>query len=481
MVQHRLFSLALAVLLVPALIAGCGGGSGGDGSGSGTAGTASVSLYVTDDLTTQYSHVWVTLLKAEVVGPSGAVTLYDDNEGRTIDLTTLSGNGLARFALLAQTQIPAGEYTTAKFTFKNELSLVPTGGTEAVTRTFKAATGDTAVIPLSLTGSLSGKCNLVADFDLKNWTDDGTSVSTVVKRHDGQGLGDKNRQNDNSLHGTVSGLTGTAPAYSFTITRGASTVKVVTDAATAITSHDASTSPTLANGARVEIIGAFDTTLNAVLATSVKVGDDAAQDHGARVEGAASAATESGFTLTVGGCDGFIPKTTTVTVTLTDATVYRSRPGITYTKAEFLAALATATRVEAEGTYDATSKTLTAKSVRIAQGTGGDDGSGHGNNGEHGGNARPIEVRGTASAGDATAGTLTLTAERWQGQSLKPGATLSVATDATTTYRASGDATLTAAEFFAALGATTKIEVRGTLSGTTLAAKRIRVERTSSE
>lgn len=461
----RRFQTGLLALALGSLLFGCGGGSGGSSSGGG----ATLSLFAADDLTTSYSHVWVTLLKAEVVGPDGAKTVYDDSEGRTIDLTTLSGNGQAKFALLAQAEIPAGEYTSARFTFKNALSLVPTGSTTAVTRTFRGATGDTAVIPLALAGRLSGKCSIVADFDLSQWTDDGTTVGTVVRRHDGQGLDDGARHERNELRGAVASLSGTAPELTFTVSHGASTVKVITDSSTVITSHDESTSPTLANGARVEVSGAFDPTVSAIRATSIKIGEDSETEHDARVEGAPSAASTAGFTLMIGHCDGLLPTSTTVAVTFSSATVYRSDHGLTLTQAEFLAALATATRVEAEGAYDAATKTLAASSVRISGGDSGHQGGG-------GDGVRQIEVDGTVTASDATAGTLTFTARHWQGQSLRPGTAISVVTTDTTTYRAaSGGSSLTKAAFFAGAVAGATIEVRGSLSGTTVTATRLRL------
>src|SRR5437762_31947 len=105
----------LAFLAALAVLVGCGGGSGGSATtGGNVPGNARVGIFVTDDLTADYDHVWVTIKKVELQGAGGSVTVYDDAAGRTVDLRALNDAGTQKFALLGEASIPAGTYASAE-------------------------------------------------------------------------------------------------------------------------------------------------------------------------------------------------------------------------------------------------------------------------------------------------------------------------------------------------------------------------------
>jgi hypothetical protein len=90
-----------------------------------------------------------------------------------------------------------------------------------------------------------------------------------------------------------------------------------------------------------------------------------------RVAGAASAldATAGTFQVNIGRAHDFTPGRAFVNVVTSSATVYRADAGTTQTQAAFFAALATTPNVIVEGSYDASTNTLTAATVGIVDPT----------------------------------------------------------------------------------------------------------------
>src|SRR6185503_10564722 len=78
-----------------------------------------------------FSHVWTTIYRVELVPASGAVeVVFDDPAGRVIDLKTLRDAGGARFAFLSHDNVAAATYTGAKVTVDGNMNLVPNGSVE---------------------------------------------------------------------------------------------------------------------------------------------------------------------------------------------------------------------------------------------------------------------------------------------------------------------------------------------------------------
>jgi hypothetical protein len=451
---------ALAILSAAAVLFGCGGGGGGSTTGGGTAGNARVGIFVTDNLTNDYDHVWVNIRKVELNNANGgSVTVYDDATGRTVDLRALNDAGTQKFALLGEATIPAGNYKSVEITVDEALSLVPAGGTQALDKTFAGSANGLKQLEFNLAqGTVNGTQDIVADFDLSLWTVDGNLVNAVVVEGNDDNVNPGN-QEAFQFAGTVSGLNGAAPNFTFDLVQGPWTLKVVTSASTAIFNNNGAANPTLANGTRVQVEGVFDTTTRTLTASEVKiklVGENANE---AEVEGAVSNITADGFELSTQKVEGFIPGSTSVMVATTATARYFSNRGVSMTKAEFFAALTTAGFAEAEGAYNEATNTLTAHKIKLEDG------------GENEGDENESEVSGPASDVDKSGFTFKITVQQFEGILIQPGTVLTVVIDGGTEYKKSSrDA------FFAALANGSLVEVKGELNGTTITADRLKLE-----
>jgi len=110
--------LALAAVL-PVVVAGCGGGSVGNSGGR-------LSLFASDSFRDDYTSVWATLLKVEVIGADGsAVVVFDEPTGKTLDLAALRDSNGPRFAFLGNATVPEGDYKSVRVTFAPNLTVLP--------------------------------------------------------------------------------------------------------------------------------------------------------------------------------------------------------------------------------------------------------------------------------------------------------------------------------------------------------------------
>ena len=470
-------------------LAGCGGGGGSSPlSPVGApapiqAASAVVGIFATDSFSETYDHVWVTIHRVEVDSSDGsAQVVFDDAQGKTIDLKTLRDAAGQRFALLGAGKVNTGIATGVKITVDNGVVLFPAGAPGGqVTPVDDAVAHDAqghAVLsfPLTAPRSLaSGHDDLVVDFDLADFSVSNGKVRPVVKEGAKVGLDDPTRHEREEYKGVLSQLAGASPAFTFMLTREGSTISVVTDAQTTFFNADGTPNPKLAEGQTVAVRGLFDIASQRLTASEVKIRAAGGEQEPAEVEGVSGAvnAMAGTFTLTAHQVEHLVPTQTTVNVVTGSGTVFRAKGGITLTAADFFTGLATAQAVEVEGTYDAVSNTLTATRAKLeneAEGSHGGSSGGGGSDGDHGGAATGVEVEGNATAIDATANTFLLPAlSEWEGFVPAAGG-VSVTTTATTVYGDGSGGVLTAAQFFAALSANPQVKVRGTLAGTTVSA-----------
>ncbi|MBC7526583.1 MAG: DUF4382 domain-containing protein [Chthonomonadaceae bacterium] len=369
--------IGIGVLLSAVVLAGCGGGGG---TSSVASGGSRASVILTDSPREDYAHVWATIYHVELVPQSGsAVVLFDDPTGRLIDLKTLRDATGQRFNYLASATVSAGTYTGLTVSVGSTMQLYRNG----------AATGNPLTVDASLPKDTLGHpiltetftpskvvtpdaTNFIVDFDLASFKVTGTTILPVIidgVKGNVPGLHDPSRHNKDEYHGTVSGITGTSPTLTFTLTRGrGQTISVTTTASTSLYG-----TTTLAEGSIVEVTGTLDTTAQTLVATAVEVRPttDPEIEHSGtcapHVSGTATAldATAGTFTVTTTRVRGFTPTSTTVNVVTTGTTVYRADHGATETQAAFFTALATTPNVRVEGTYDATTNTLTATSLQV--------------------------------------------------------------------------------------------------------------------
>jgi hypothetical protein len=358
--------LIAPLILLLGLLAGCGGGGAGGATAFGP-------MFITDDLG-DHDHVWVTVHRVSLAGNGGVEVVYDNPAGASVDLASLQDATGGRFAFCAM--VPEGVYTSVTFTLDKDLVLFEQGSSTGLDRVFAGHNGTTVDITLTFASPrMIGPGNpLVIDFDLENWDDDGTTVtgSPFIAEGDGDGLDDMDRHEDEEIEGVIEGLSGTAPDQSFTLQlEHGGSVTVVTDANT-----DICGSGTLADGLEVEVEGAFSTTPNAFVASSIEIEDeDDDDDDLPEVEGAAfDISIELGtFSMTVLEAEHFLPPFDTVIVVTDGSTEFTNVNGDVVTAAEFFLALMAGDVLEVEGEFDAGTNTLLAHSVSYDDEEGDDD------------------------------------------------------------------------------------------------------------
>jgi hypothetical protein len=425
-------------------------------------------------MSTGFDHVWVNVKQVALVGASGDRLLFDDPEGRLIDLKTLRDAAGRRFNLLSNRAVSSGHYSGIRVVVDSNLSVFTAGSSTATDATFEGSTGPTTTMNLNFASprELRGGSNLIVDFDLSRWTLNGNVVSAT----DGQFLNivedsrvdDPLRHELDDYHGMVSSVTGAAPTQTFTLSRGSSTLQVTTDANTSIYNENGAPSPVLANGERVEVTGVFSTATNSLLATTIKIeNEDEVNEDEVKGQITATSSTDGTLTIDVIRASGFVPETSTLTIQAGANTRYFSDTGVVLTRDEFFAHATTNGFVEAEGTVNG--GVFTATKIKL------EDEVGH-HEGHHGGHHGDAELIGTASNLSVDAGTFVLSVTRWEGLLLRAGAQVTVQTSANTEFKVNGD-NVSKAQFFTALASATSVKVEGSYDATTktLAATEIKI------
>lgn len=207
---------ALSVVAAAALVA-CGGGGGGGGTspGAGTGGTAqaqsvAVQTFITDNLATDYSKVWVTIKKITAVDGSGTeVTLLDATASpAVVNLSSLASIG----QFMATVTIPAGIYTEVRVTLDNSVRLVSLDGATTTSAKFSSTAGDFIwhVRNVSIDASASGQ--IVLDFNLAKFTYDAATglVTPTVELPKPSDAFQKFVAQKAEVHGTVVSVDTTA-------------------------------------------------------------------------------------------------------------------------------------------------------------------------------------------------------------------------------------------------------------------------------
>jgi hypothetical protein len=445
-----------------------------------------VATFLTDSFRDDFTNVWGKLYKVELINSAGvATTVFEDTAGKTVDFKTLRDAAGARFLFLGNNVVPVGAYTKIRVTIDAKMTVFQpgvTGGTDvtmanALPRDGQGHVAIEHTFPAPKNVG-SGNANVVVDFDLANFVLVGTQLTPAIKEGQQVGINDDARHEHDDYKGTVSSLSGTAPALTFTLTppRG-NAFTVVMDANTNLFNASGAASPILVNGKRVEVRGVFDGMTGSLLATDVKIEDEQGNEGNlAEVFGAPSSIDAGAGTFQVEPreCEGLVPSQRKVNVVTNANTVFRGDSGLKFTAAEFFAKLATTPQVKVEGTYNKDTNTLTAKHAKIR--TRG-DGGGNGGGGHHGGgnnDPREGEAKGTAASVNAEAKTLSLNpVTEFEGFTFGGGA-LSIITNNTTTY-ANKNGAMSAADFFAALTANTQVAVKGSYLNGTLTATRLKI------
>ncbi len=471
------FGLASVLALAAVVsIAGCGGGGGGTTSG----GTGRLQAFAADDFRDDHHQIWATIYKVELLDATGAaVTVFDDAVGKSMDLQQLHDNAGPRFAFLSDVAIAVGTYTQVRLTMGPEITRFPVGSTTGIKTPFAAsltrnAAGNvlytsTLDMPTVIAEGVTSK--LIIDFDLPHFVLANGAVTPKVKRGDDSTLSDKSRHHDEDYHGTITGLTGSAPVQSFTLTNGVWKTEVSVDASTVVFFEKNQSSPALSNNLFVEVNGVFDSVTGVLKATKIKIEDKSSggQNNGRgipEIKGlvtAPSTATRS-FTIAVTESDDFVPTQSTVNVVVTDTTVFRAHRGVMLTEAEYFAGLGVTSIAEVKGSYNAATNTLTAVMVKSESESDSDDDS------------NEAEAKGKAVSIDAAAGTFSLSPiSEYEG--FFPGATtLNVVVAAGAEFEDNRGKDTDRATFFSGLSSASRVTVKGSYAGGVFTAVELRLK-----
>jgi hypothetical protein len=457
----------LGLVCAAAVIAGCGGGGSGGSNGS-------LDLFATDSPRDDYSKIWITLHKVELIDASGATTIFNDTNGTLLDLRTLRDASGERFVFLGKSGLALKAYNSARLTVAKALSAVATGSSVIQALTFHnnydAGPGMSALTFNIVNGSELGSSarQFVIDFDLAQWVVNAGVVTPYAGPSSGVGLDDPLRHENEDYHGTISGLTGAVPNQSFTLTTlGGTKFLVHTSTTTLIFNNNGAMSPALANGQFIEVRGTFSTLEGALNATSIKIEDGAPGVGEPEVKGPFSNVNPKAGTFQVEALEveNFVPANTLINVTTSIATVFRNDRGVSVTQAEFFALLEGGLFpfVEVEGNYDSGSNTLAALKVKLE-----DDIDGGAND--------DAEVNGVVSLLNVPAGSFSVTLGSWAGFNGAPGMVVPVQTDGSTTYRNDNGDPITAEVFFGALANGLLVEAEGHFSSGVLIAKEAKLD-----
>jgi hypothetical protein len=456
--------LFIAVVAMLALaLAGCGGGSSGPGGGGGA---TQARLFFTDAFDDEHASVWVTVHKIRLTrAGAGPVTVFESAAGEPVDVRSLN-DGTAKFQFIAASGVPAGTYDGAEVELAKQAMLVRTGSRNGTPAEFEDAldsAGKTKIKvgfnPALVVGA--GASDVVLDFVLSRWQIVNGKIRPVVERYRGGGFGDRGRHGRTELEGRVGGLTGAPPSLRFVLAGPAGgAVQVCTDANTRIYAKSGA-APTLANGQKVEVYGAFDPVLGCVLAAIVKI-DDGRGGSGSgedKVKGPLVSSNEGACEMVVRAAlvRGFVPPSTEVKAVGSANTVFKNRAGAVITKSEFFAALAAGRAVEAEGTWDEGASVLRATSMELEDGPGG---------------AHAAEARGTAVSTDLAARRAVMRLAFWTGFTARQGDELIVDFKPGATFRDRDNGSMDIAAFFGALAGGGAFEAEGVHDGQRLLASK---------
>jgi len=332
-----------------------------------------VGVYVTDGFREDFSQVFVTLFKVELSDGTQFRTVFDDTAGKVINASALANVA----QLLARVSVPEGSYTQARITLGDHITLVSAstgaGTTAPVDDSVGVHSGSQVAltIPTATQVTAGGASKLLIDFDLPGFE----LVSGRVKPHvrGGDDSQFQHASKEAELKGTVANLT--AQGFDLVLPGGQKTAVQIAPA-TSIFSSKTGAAATLANGQTVEVKGSVDPTTLIVTADRIKLEDGGGDDHGGEHTAAGTQAegTVAGidtaaksFTLTLREAEGFQPTSGMVTIVTTSATVFE-RHGHGHDSSGGSADFSIVTigaQLEAFGTFDSTTQTLTAQRVEV--------------------------------------------------------------------------------------------------------------------
>ena len=250
------FFFATTVIAFAALAA-CGGGSPTPSGSTATISSASLQTYITDNLATDYSKVWVSIKKITAADSTGTeVTLFDAGPAPVVvNLSSLASVG----QFLSTVTIPAGIYPQVAVTLDPSVQLVSLDGATTTNAKLTAGTAEYVwKMKVDLDTSAAGQ--LVLDFNLAKFTYDAASsiVTPVIETPKPADAFAKFVRQQAELHATVTSVDATAGKITIDDSRLGKGI-VVTLSADAVIIDERTGAviklTDLAVGARIEIKG----------------------------------------------------------------------------------------------------------------------------------------------------------------------------------------------------------------------------------
>ena len=346
----------IPLLALTYVAVGCGGSGNSEPTTTGP-------VFITDSLDS-HDHVWVVITKITLTtAAGGSVDAFNDSDGQTVDLKTLRDPAGERYAFFGK--VKSDTYTAVAITVDKDLVVFENGSSTGLLREFAGNNGTSAVLALTFASPrpIGPTTPFAIDFDLTNWTDNGVTVtgSPFLVEGSGVAIGNIDRHERGNLHGTVRNLTGTAPNQTFRLDMSnTADVAIMTNSETIIGGVSS-----LSDGRRVRVRGAFSTSANAFIATSIYAEDE---DETPLLEGSVSdiSVIDLSFVLDVEEAEFMLPMFTTVNVETNEATVFLNAQGQVALSTDFFLALVLGNRLEVKGSYNITTNVMTASRVEFA-------------------------------------------------------------------------------------------------------------------
>lgn len=346
----RLFFLSLFSLILVA----CGGaGQESDRIGytpepsKPTLGSGFVTTFITDNLTQDYSEVWVVIDEISVVDSSGnLIELYKDTSGKSVNLSQL----VTVSQLLGKASVTEGTYTEFVVKLENKITLV-----DNINNTINATlAADGTDVQIKVTGNLVVSANatsdLTLDFDLASFTynaDTNVVDASVVVFDNTQ-----TRTQHAELRGTVESVG--ADSFVVSSARFAENITVNQTSYTEVydeTSANTGDFSLVAVGDIVEVSGEFDSNNTAIAASRVRIESettiDGSNDSLDKVEGSVVSFDGSTLVLDIRNAS-FVPGSDTLSIANITNANYETGA---------LEQLAAGQWIEVSGTWDGTNFT----------------------------------------------------------------------------------------------------------------------------
>jgi hypothetical protein len=343
--------------LWPVMLVGALTACGGSGGGSSATSAGGVALFATDNLTQDYSEVWVTIY-AVTTDDAGqqAVTLFNNTAGQVQNLRALAGVG----ALLDTQNLSAGSYDSLTVTLGNQINLVDANGvvTQAL---FDASAAADAQVTLDINASITitagQNVSVALDFDLAQFTYDAATnqVTPVVVYKDPTQASSLVRTYAEKEGSVVS----VADASHFVMRpeSGGKDINVTLHPSAAVFSEAtmaAADASTLAVGGQVEAYGNFNADTQTLEAVRLKIKDNDSSNDLQEINGTIT--TLNGAVMTVDVTDAdFMPVSNSLELDASSAT---------FTKGD-ITMLDTGMEVEVRGTWDSGGSVFLVTAVEI--------------------------------------------------------------------------------------------------------------------